>query len=156
MTTFPGDKPDASFERGRLAAQLPWLLRRTNQRFRGAIGDSLAARGYAGLPQPGYWALMILARGGTDARQLISEMGISKQAVSKLIDALVAGGFVDRKPDDTDRRRTKLMLSARGRRAADAIADAVRETEDAFTGELGTERFADLVGMLEQLARRYH
>ena len=80
-------------------------------------------------------------------------MGISKQAVSKLVDVLVTEGFVDRKPNDADRRRTDLLLSAKGRRAADVIGDAVQATEDTFVRELGPERFADLVEMLAQLAQ---
>jgi DNA-binding MarR family transcriptional regulator len=94
---------------------------------------------------------MVLARGSADAQLLIREMGVSKQAVSKLVDALVTGGFVDRRPNGTDRRRTDLSLSARGRIAADLIAEAALDTEDAFSRELGGERFADLVAMLEQL-----
>ncbi len=140
-------------EPGDPAALLPWLLRRTNQRYRAAIRHRLAERGFEELPQPGYWALMILAAGGTDASQLIREMGISKQAVSKLVDALVTGGLVDRRPNETDRRRTDLLLTARGRHAADVVADAVRQAEEAVTRELGAERFADLVQMLEQLTR---
>jgi DNA-binding MarR family transcriptional regulator len=96
---------------------------------------------------------MVLARGGTDASELISEMGVSKQAVSKLVDALVTMGFVERKPNRADRRRSDLRLSAKGRRAADVIGDAVRTTEEAFVNELGFERFADLVQMLVQVNR---
>jgi len=134
-------------------APLPWLLRRTNQRYRAAIRDRLAECGFDELPQPGYWALMVLARGGTDASELISEMGVSKQAVSKLVDALVTMGFVERKPNRADRRRSDLRLSAKGRRAAEVIGDAVRTTEEAFVNELGFERFADLVQMLVQVNR---
>lgn len=133
-------------------APLPWLLRRTNQRYRAAIRDRLAEREFEDLPQPGYWALMILAQGATDATQLIAEMDVSKQAVSKLVDTLVNGGFVDRKPNDADRRRTDLLLTAKGRRAAKVISDAGRATEKALIAELGAERFAELVQMLAQLA----
>ncbi|MGH8987497.1 MAG: MarR family winged helix-turn-helix transcriptional regulator [Acidimicrobiales bacterium] len=132
---------------------LPWLLRRTSQRYRAAIRDNLVERGFEELPQPGNWALMVLARGATDASQLVGEMGVSKQAVSKLIDALVDGGFVDRKPNDADRRRTDLLLTTKGRRAARVIADAARATEETFVTELGAERFAELVEVLAQLAR---
>jgi DNA-binding MarR family transcriptional regulator len=132
-------------------ASLPWLLRRTNQRYRAAIRDRLAECGFDELPQPGYWALMVLARGGTDASELISEMGVSKQAVSKLVDALVTMGFVERKPNRSDRRRSDLRLSAKGGRAADVIGEAVRTTEESFVNELGSERFTDLVQMLAQV-----
>jgi DNA-binding MarR family transcriptional regulator len=133
---------------------LPWLLRRANQRYRAAIRERMAERGFEGLPQPGFWALMILARGGTDASQLIKEMGVSKQAVSKLVEDLVMGGFVDRSPNATDRRRTDLRLSAKGRRAAEVIGDAVQATEAAFVSELGSEQFAELVQILMQLGRQ--
>ena len=135
------------------SAPLPWLLRRTNQHYRTAIRDCLAERGFDELPQPGYWALMILSRGGTDASKLIGEMGVSKQAVSKLVDTLVTLGFVYRKPNGTDRRRSDLLLSAKGRLAADVIGEAVRTTEETFIDELGAKRFSDLVAMLTQLTR---
>ncbi len=155
MTNFDAPPPSVRPEPEGPASLLPWLLRRTNQRYRAAIRDRLADHRLAGLPQPGYWALVILAGGGCDARQLMSGMGVSKQAVSKLVDNLVAGGFVDRRPNDADRRRTDLLLSAKGREAADIIADAVRETDEAFAAELGPERFAGLVEMLEQMTGRH-
>jgi DNA-binding MarR family transcriptional regulator len=131
---------------------LPWLLRRSNQRYRAAVRQRLAENGYEGLPQPGFWALMTLARGGTDAGELIREMGISKQAVSKLVEALVTAGFVERKPNEADRRRMDLLLTEKGRRASDVIGEAVQATEDTIVAELGAERFADLVRTLTQLA----
>jgi DNA-binding MarR family transcriptional regulator len=131
---------------------LPWLLRRTNQRYRAAIRERLATSGVEGIPQPGYWALTTLARGGSDASQLITEMGVSKQAISKLVDALVAAGFVARRPNRTDRRRTDLLLTAKGQRAAAVIMDAVAATQDAFVTELGAERYATLMELLTELA----
>ena len=103
------------------------------------------------MPQPGYWALTILARGGTDASLLIGEMGVSKQAVSKLVDTLVTTGFVHRRPNDTDRRRTDLLLSVRGGQAAEVILDAVREVNETLAIEVGTQRFSDLLEILVQL-----
>ena len=96
---------------------------------------------------------MVLARGGTEASRLMDEMGVSKQAVSKLVDILVAGGFVDRRPNDDDRRRSDLLLTARGRKAVGVIEDAARSIEEAIVAEIGAESFADLVRMLAQLAR---
>lgn len=108
--------------------------------------------GFEELPQPGYWALMVLARGSTEANQLMGEMGVSKHAVSKLVDLLVSSGFVERRPNHADRRRTNLLLSAKGRKAARVIDDVARATENTFMEELGDEQFATLVQMLAKLA----
>ena len=154
MTSQPSPSSVVGREPSIGLVPLPWLLRRTSQRYRTAIRDCLAERGFDELPQPGYWALMILSRGGTDASQLIAEMGVSKQAVSKLVDTLVTLGFVDRKPNTSDRRRTDLRLSAKGRQAADVIGEAVRTTEETLVSELGANRYEDLVRMLTQLTQR--
>ena len=130
---------------------LPWLLRRVNQRYRAGIAERLAAADLGDLPQPGTWALMAIAGEG-EPIQLGTRMGVSKQAVSKLVDRLVAGDFVERTPNRTDRRRTDLTLTTKGRKAVRVITAAVNATEHAIVTELGAEPFADLTRMLAQLA----
>ena len=154
MTNRASPAPSVGHEPLLGQVTLPWLLRRTSQRYRIAISDCLSERGFDELPQPGYWALMILSRGESDAGQLITEMGVSKQAVSRLVDALVTLGFVDRKPNTVDRRRSDLRLSAKGRQAADLIGEAVKTMEESLVSELGAERLDDLVQMLTQLTQR--
>lgn len=131
---------------------LPWLLRRVNQRYRSEAAAQLADAGLADLPQPGYWALMALARGADGAAQLVAEMGVSKQAVSKLVDNLASGGFIERKPNHADRRRTELALTPRGREAVEVIASSVQETERRMVAKLGEEPFAELTRVLHELA----
>jgi DNA-binding MarR family transcriptional regulator len=123
-----------------------------NQRYRAAIAAALADAGLGDLPQPGFWALMALARGATEAGQLVIEMGVSKQAVSKLVDTLVATGFVDRAPHGADRRRIELTLTDKGREAAKVVTGAVSATERKLVAKLGPESFALLTRLLEQLA----
>jgi len=130
---------------------LALLLRRTNQRYRRAVRRRLDEGGFASLPQPGVWVLILLARGASDAGQLTAQMGVSKQAISKLVDVLVAGGLVRRRPSDVDRRRTELRLSEQGRRAVAAITEAVRSTDQSITRVLGEQGLADLIGLLVQL-----
>lgn len=156
MLTADGARETGGSEvRGRAPAppSLPWLLRRVNQHYRSAIRQSLVAAGVDELPQPGYWALMVLARGGTDAGDLMHEMGVSKQAVSKLVEALVAAEFVARKPNASDRRRSDLSLTAKGHKAARVIGESVQRTEESFANDLGSKPFADLGQMLSRLAR---
>jgi DNA-binding MarR family transcriptional regulator len=95
---------------------------------------------------------MVLARGTRDASQLVSDMGITKQAVSKLVDNLVVAGFVERKPSGVDRRKSDLLLTAKGRHAVTTMATAVSDTERAFEDALGASRLAELHETLRQLA----
>lgn len=129
----------------------PWLFRRLNQRYRAQTGARLSDAGFGDLPQPGYWALTALDRGVREASTLVGEMGVSKQAVSKLVDVLVSAGYVERRPNQIDRRRTELVLTVKGQEAADVIASSVRATEQAFMAKLGTKSFAQLVHMLDHL-----
>lgn len=152
MITNSGGGSGGSQEAIRAPALLPWLLRRVNQRYRTTIRERLAESGFEELPQPAYWALMVLARGGTEAGHLMAEMGVSKQAVSKLVDTLVTSRYATRKPNRADRRRMDLLLTAKGRKAASVIEEAALATEDTFVSQLGTHRFADLVRLLAQLA----
>ncbi|MHB1584840.1 MAG: MarR family winged helix-turn-helix transcriptional regulator [Acidimicrobiales bacterium] len=131
---------------------MPWLLRRVNQRYRAATAERLAAAGFGDLPQPGVWALMAIAGGAGDPGRLTARMGVSKQAVSKLVDRLVAAGYVERRPNPSDRRRTDLALSADGRRAVRVIATAVRATERQMAAELGADSFDQLGQLLTELA----
>jgi DNA-binding MarR family transcriptional regulator len=131
---------------------LPWLLRRVNQRYRAEIAGRLAAAQLGDLPQPGTWALMAIARGEAEPNQLMARMGVSKQAISKLVDRLVASDFVERTPNRTDRRRTDLTLTDKGREAVRVMTTAVGATEEAIVTEVGADSFADLTRMLAQLA----
>lgn len=149
MTVQPRPAPS---ER-RAATPLPWLLRRVNRRYRAATIARLEAAGFGDLPRAGYWALAALAGGPGEAGQLMADLGISKQAVSKLVDALVTTGFVDRTPNPADRRRSDLTLTTRGAAAVAVVEAATRDTDAGFVAELGPRSFAELGLLLERLAR---
>jgi DNA-binding MarR family transcriptional regulator len=138
--------------RRRAASTVPWLLRRVNQRYRRAIRGELEEAGLRDLPQRGYWALTSLATEARNASDLTREMGVTKQAVSQLVDTLVAAGYVDRQPNQADRRRTVLLLTTKGRRAVDVIESAVRATERHFIVEVGADSFDQLREVLGRLA----
>lgn len=150
MTNGPAHHP-ARPSQPEATLPLPWLLRRANQRFRAETRAHLASAGFGELPQPGFWALTAIDRGVRQASRLVGEMGISKQAVSQLLDTLVASGFVERRPDPTDRRRTELTLTPKGRRAVKEISAATHATERDFVARLGQESYALLARMLEVL-----
>ncbi len=81
--------------------------------------------------------------------RLAEMLGVSRQAASKVADEMVVRGYLLRGPDPDDRRRTRLRLSAKGRRVrerAAAESDAIEAELRAAAGERavrGTARGAD-------------
>ena len=135
------------------AQSAPWLLRRASRRYGSVVGAHLRDANLAGLPRQSYWLLMALASGARDATRLVEAIGISKQAVSKVLDTLVDGGFVARATNEEDRRRTDLVLTAKGLRTVDVIRSAVRAAERAFVGEVGDAAWETTIATLAVLAR---
>ena len=54
--------------------------------------------------------------------RLAELLGVSRQAASKLADEMVSRGYLLRASDPQDRRRTRLRLSAKGRRVRERAA----------------------------------
>ena len=54
--------------------------------------------------------------------RLAELLGVSRQAASKLADEMVERGYLLRTTDPADRRRTRLRLSAKGRRVRERAA----------------------------------
>jgi DNA-binding MarR family transcriptional regulator len=76
------------------------------------------------LTPPQYLALRAIAREPVSVSDLARRAAVSGPAATQLVNALVAAGLVDRRPDEEDRRRQRLGLSAKGERALDS-ADAL-------------------------------
>jgi DNA-binding MarR family transcriptional regulator len=81
-------------------------------------------------------------------QDLAEELDISPGGASKLADRLVTAGLVQRAADDSDRRVSRLRLTARGRR----LLRACSETSDVWLAHrLGDALGPDGVGKLESL-----
>lgn len=57
----------------------------------------------------------IAKRGSCTMRELASELMVSKQQLTPLVDRMVEAGQVVRKPDENDRRLVRIELSDKGR-----------------------------------------
>ncbi len=76
---------------------------------------------------------------GGPSTDLRRELGVTKQAVSQTIDALVNRGYVERTPDADDRRRVALALTERGEEIVQAASRGIeavdRQLEQRVTRE---------------------
>jgi len=83
--------------------------------------------------------------------ELATRTHMSKQAVNYLVGQLEQLGYLTRDDDEADQRSKRIHLTPRGRAAAAAIREIVREVEAEWERELGREQFAQLKELLTQL-----
>ena len=101
------------------------------------LHDRLRARGWTDV-RPAFGFVLLAARDQpTSVSELAVLMGTTKQAASKLVEAMVAAGYVQRGTDARDGRQRPVHLTPRGQ-------ELLRSVEQIYT-ELEQE-WADLIG----------
>ena len=115
-------------------ASLAALIRAARSTYALAIHAALEEEGFDDLPRDGVFAISAISRSDFSPGDLGRRHGVTKQAISLLLDSLVLRHYVERTIDPTDRRRMKLTLTERGlrvaaltRKAADRIEQRVAE-----------------------------
>jgi DNA-binding MarR family transcriptional regulator len=112
---------------------MPVLLRVSRLAYAREIRARLADAGFDDVPRAGVRVIGQLAQNPDVS---VSEMavgdGVSRQAASKLVEALARLDYIAREPDPGDRRRSLVSLTDRGR----AASEVVREAIDHVDGEL--------------------
>lgn len=88
----------------------------------------------------GYVVQRLLVAPST-ASEIAAELGVSQQAVSKLVAEMLELGHVEPARDDADRRRRPVRLSAAGRQAVGAARAARAGVEARLREAVGDERF---------------
>jgi DNA-binding MarR family transcriptional regulator len=126
----PIDKPE---KRVSLAA----LIRAARSTNALAVRAALSASGVDDIPRDGVFAIAAIAHSEVSAADLGRRLGVSKQAVSQLLDTLVVRKYVERDTHAADRRRIKLKLTKRGQHVATLARTAADRVE---------ERLVDVVG----------
>jgi DNA-binding MarR family transcriptional regulator len=99
----------------------PTLMRAARGAYARSIRAQLHAIGIDDLPRNGAFILARVDPAPGPQPDLPADLGVTKQAVSQVTDALVSRGYVQRSPDPDDRRRVVLELTERGRQAVEAV-----------------------------------
>lgn len=79
---------------------------------------------------------------GLRLTEMASRAGIAVQSMGELVDDLEAKGYLERRPDPTDRRAKRIHLTARGRENARAAKRTIAELEAHLSDVLGARRHA--------------
>jgi DNA-binding MarR family transcriptional regulator len=90
---------------------------------------------------------------GSRLSELAEMSGVTKSAMSQLVDVLVRLGYVERVPDPTDGRATLIQRTERGWAVNRIAAQVVEATQAEWSAALGQETFALFLQSLRHLTR---
>ena len=121
---------------------IPALLRAARRTYGSAVRAALAEAGCDDMPRNGSYVVGAIDRTGAPLSQIITGLGVSKQAAGQLVDTLVARGYLDRAPDPNDRRRLTITLTERGHAAAEVIRSAVGRVDADLLRRVGPDYLA--------------
>jgi len=95
-----------------------------------------------------------IAAEGSRLTDLAERAQITKQSMGYLVDDLEERGYVERRPDPTDRRATLVSLTERGWGQIRAALAIIAALEAEWTRTLGKERMELLRELLTELGHR--
>jgi DNA-binding MarR family transcriptional regulator len=107
----------------------PTLMRSARGAYAQSIRAELRAIGIDDLPRNGTFVLAGIDSSGEPRKDLPAELGITKRAVSLVIETLVNRGFLERHFDLDDRRRVGLELTDRGQGVVDGASRGVEAVD---------------------------
>ena len=103
------------------------------------------------------WVLLreMLDAGAANPSQLADAVGMTRGAVSKLVERLSRKKLAVRSPSEGDRRYQTVELTAAGKRLVPVLAQLADENDREFFGHLKPEERAKLVNLLQDIVRRH-
>jgi DNA-binding MarR family transcriptional regulator len=116
------------------------------------LNAQLAREGHPGVRPVHGFALQAVGPTGTTAVELGRRLGVSKQAAGKTIDALQRLGYVQRRDDPADARRTVVAITPRGRDCLVRSARIFDELRRGWAEVLGETRLRALEDDLRRVA----
>lgn len=119
-----------------------------------AMLERLRAAGIEGLRPTHNTVLRHLDEHGTRATELAQRAGLTRQALTQIVDELERLGYVSRIDDPTDRRAKLVVYTDRGRQGFAASRSIIAGLEADAERRLGRTRYAHLREGLAMLAGR--
>ena len=131
--------------------RLGFLMHDVSRLRRGVFDDFMKP---VGLTRSQWWILAHLARhDGMIQSDLANVLDIGKAALGGLIDRLEASKFIERRPDDSDRRVKRIYLTTKGSQMITEIKVRSHEMSERILAGLDEAARHKLVDMLSLVKR---
>jgi DNA-binding MarR family transcriptional regulator len=134
-----------------MTKSLQVLLRDAHDTVDAANHTALAQNGFADIKPWHHAVLRNLGEDGSRPSELAARAGITRQAVTKVVDELERLDLVRRDPDPDDRRGVIVRYTDRGRAGLDTARKRMLDLEADFAKRVGAKRWADTRAVLETL-----
>jgi len=85
---------------------------------------------------------------------LAGKLGMTRGAISKLADRLIAKELIARRASASDRRFQSLALTRQGRAALPKLAALADENDEGFFADLDLETRETIMGAMKEIVRR--
>ena len=145
---------DPEAVRRRREQMLLRLLFRATHAMNAEMARRVRAGGYHEF-QPAFTAVLAhIDTEGTPVSTLARRIGVSRQAVSQVLQSIEAAGLVERQPNPNDARSVIVLHTARGRAILTHALDAMSSIEAECARTVGTDTIADLKRHLADLLAR--
>jgi DNA-binding MarR family transcriptional regulator len=118
----------------------PTLMRSARGVYAQSIRAHLDVIGVDDLPRNGAFILAGIDTSGGPRQDLPAELGVTKQAVSQVIDILVNRGYLTRRSTPGDRRRVGLELTDRGQEVVAAVLGGIAAVDRRLADRVSPEQ----------------
>lgn len=136
-----------------LETHLGYWLRFVSNHVSHAFSLKLQARDVTGAE----WVMLreLFDGDGTSPSALADRLGLTRGAISRLADRLIAKALVHRTVSTADRRQQTLSLTAAGRELVPALSELADRNDAEFFGHLAPSERAALEKLLRDIVRRH-
>lgn len=115
------------------------------------LNDRMSELGFRDIRPAHGFMFKFITPGGATGIEIAEHLGITKQAVSKMVDYLEKNGYVMRQTHPTDKRGKIIVLTERGLLVMKLKEEILAEIEQRWIESIGTERMQMLKEDLTKL-----
>lgn len=135
-----------------LSAHTGYWLRQLSNAVSSAFAERLAAHEVS-VPQ---WVVLrvLFDHEALPLKDIVREVEVDQGSLSRMVDRLLARGWVQRETDGHDRRAVAISLTPAGRRLVPRLAAEADANDHAFFSVLPPARHKELLGLIKELLKR--
>ena len=127
------------------------LFRNARNAIEAAVRADLAQNGFRDVTPAHSALLRNVGDDGARPSELAAHAGVTRQAITKLVDELERLDLVRREPDPDDGRGVIVRYTDRGRAGVAIARERMLALERAYAGQVGADRWAEVRSTLETL-----